>query len=161
MENHSTGHLDGYRSVDPPPHIIVNFACSVEVHQITFGKYEEAHACNMKRVRVYSSMSEDTINHEIPDGTLRNDSTSETFNLKYTIDGHVFASRFIKIVPIVSRGGTFNHTIWHVSLHGTTDASIVSSAMCHLQQNLHDKALKMRMKFLRQANHLNAFDVLT
>ena len=148
-------------SVDPPQYIVLKFACPVVVGQITFGKYEKAHACNMKRFKVYAGMSEETMNHEILDGTLRNDSTSETFNLKYSIEGHVFASRFIKIVPIVSWGGTFNHTIWHVSLHGTSDASIVSSAMSNFDRIRQEKALKLCMKFLRQANYLKTFDALT
>lgn len=148
-------------SVDPPQFITLKLLCPVILRQITFGKYEKAHACNMKRFKIYSGMTEGAINNEILDGTLRNDATTETFNLKHTIDGQPFASRFIKIVPIVAWGGTLNYTIWHVTLHGITDASIVSLAMKHFEHRRKQLATKLCLKFLRQSNYTAAFDALS
>lgn len=147
-------------SVDPPQFIILKLQSPVILRQITFGKYEKAHACNMKRFKIYSGMTEGAINHEILDGTLRNDTSSETFNLKCTVDGQTFASRFIKIVPIVSWGGAFNYTVWHVALHGVAEASIVSSAIKHFDLCRKKRAVKLCLKFLRQANYPNAFSSL-
>lgn len=62
---------------------------------------------------------------------LKNDSTSETFDLKHILgnEENYFPVRYIKIVPLQSWGPSFNFSIWHVQLTGTDDVNIVKPSI--------------------------------
>lgn len=62
---------------------------------------------------------------------LRNDSISETFDLKHMLgnEENYFPVRYIKIVPLQSWGPSFNFSIWHVQLTGTDDVNIVKPSI--------------------------------
>lgn len=59
---------------------------------------------------------------------LNNDTSSETFTLRYTLGGLPFPCRYIKIVPLQSWGATYNFSIWFVELKGSDDFDEVKSA---------------------------------
>ena len=85
------------------------------VHKITFGKYENRHVCNVKKLEVYGGIEEDHMSMlwegqalqqvgmlfilctPYPHSGLQNNSQPETFQLRHSLDGHVFPCNFIKI----------------------------------------------------------------
>lgn len=62
---------------------------------------------------------------------MKNDSTSETFDLKHEIGSKriYFPIRFIKVLPLQSWGPSFNFSIWHVRLTGIDDPLIVKPSI--------------------------------
>lgn len=62
---------------------------------------------------------------------LKNDSISETFDLKHVLgnEENYFPVRYIKIVPLQSWGPSFNFSIWHVQLTGTDDVNILKPSI--------------------------------
>lgn len=58
---------------------------------------------------------------------MKNDSISETFDLKYLLgnEENYFPIRYVKILPLQSWGPSFNFSIWHVRLTGIDDPKIV------------------------------------
>ncbi|KAF8793796.1 Muskelin like protein [Argiope bruennichi] len=115
-------------SNNPPQFLTLKLYSPSVVQTISFGKYEKSHVCNMKKFKVYGGLSDDSM-IELLDGGLKNNNQSESFNLKHTAGGNMFACRFIKIVPIQSWGPSFNFSIWHVQLRGIDDWSIVRSCV--------------------------------
>uniref|UniRef100_A0A2K6EHX9 Muskelin N-terminal domain-containing protein n=1 Tax=Propithecus coquereli TaxID=379532 RepID=A0A2K6EHX9_PROCO len=60
---------------------------------------------------------------------LKNDYNKETFTLKHKIDEQMFPCRFIKIVPLLSWGPSFNFSIWYVELSGIDDPDVVQPCL--------------------------------
>jgi hypothetical protein len=63
------------------------------------------------------------------DRGLKNDTTKETFHLRHCLSGRLFPCNFVKIVPILSWGPSFNFSIWHVALAGDDSDETVHPAV--------------------------------
>ena len=60
---------------------------------------------------------------------LKNDTVQETFRLRHRLRGQFFPSRFIKVVPLLSWGPSFNFSIWYVGLQGDDAPEVVQPAL--------------------------------
>ena len=60
---------------------------------------------------------------------LKNDPTPETFRLRHMINGHYLPIRYVKILPLLSWGPSFNYSIWFVSLNGDDRDTVVKPAL--------------------------------
>ena len=67
-------------------------------------------------------------NLDISSGLL-NDSIPETFSLTHKKEGYEMPCRYLKIVPLLSWGPSFNFSIWFVELQGEDDASLVKESV--------------------------------
>ncbi|KAI9062824.1 hypothetical protein FKP32DRAFT_1572733 [Trametes sanguinea] len=124
------------------------------LRSITFGKFYKAHPCNMKEFVVLVGMTEDNLT-EVLRGGLKNDSTPETFSLRYTNRaGLPFPTRYVEIVPLSAHGQNFNTSIWHVSLSGITDEDYVECVRSRHHEYLEKEALRQVIKHLRQRRFL-------
>ncbi|OSD06938.1 hypothetical protein PYCCODRAFT_1359801 [Trametes coccinea BRFM310] len=121
---------------------------------ITFGKFYKAHPCNMKEFVVLVGMTEDNLTEVLRAG-LKNDSTPETFSLRYTNRvGMPFPTRYVEIVPLSAHGQNFNTSIWHVSLSGITDDDHVERVRFRHHEYRENVALRQVLKHLRQRRFL-------
>lgn len=118
---------------DPPQYLLLQLTRPAIVHKITFGKYENRHVCNVKKLEVHGGIEEDHMT-TLWEGGLQNNSQPETFPLRHSIDGHVFPCNFIKIIPLQSWGQSFNFSIWYVELWGLCSPQVISSALNWVQQ---------------------------
>ncbi|CAB1345889.1 unnamed protein product, partial [Coregonus sp. 'balchen'] len=118
------------------------------VQSITFGKYEKTHVCNLKKFKVFGGMSEENMTELLSSG-LKNDYNKETFTLKHKIDEQMFPCRFVKIVPLMSWGPSFNFSIWYIELHGIEEPD-------YREQ----EAIRLCLKHFRQHNYTEAFESL-
>ncbi|KAI2547947.1 MKLN1 isoform 8 [Pan troglodytes] len=112
----------------PPQYLILKLERPAIVQNITFGKYEKTHVCNLKKFKVFGGMNEENMTELLSSG-LKNDYNKETFTLKHKIDEQMFPCRFIKIVPLLSWGPSFNFSIWYVELSGIDDPDIVQPCL--------------------------------
>lgn len=97
---------------------------------------------------------------EILDGGLKNDSQTESFELKHTAGGNVFACRFLKIVPFQSWGPSFNFSIWYVELKGIDEWNYIKSCIDWFNQYREREAIRLCLKHFRQHNYTEAFESL-
>jgi hypothetical protein len=65
---------------------------------------------------------------EISSGLL-NDSIPETFSLTHKKEGYEMPCRYLKIVPLLSWGPSFNFSIWFVELQGEDDPNLVKESV--------------------------------
>uniref|UniRef100_A0A452RDL3 Muskelin N-terminal domain-containing protein n=1 Tax=Ursus americanus TaxID=9643 RepID=A0A452RDL3_URSAM len=112
----------------PPQYLILKLERPAIVQNITFGKYEKTHVCNLKKFKVFGGMNEENMTELLSSG-LKNDYNKETFTLKHKIDEQMFPCRFIKIVPLLSWGPSFNFSIWYVELSGIDDPDVVQPCL--------------------------------
>uniref|UniRef100_H2ZEN1 Muskelin N-terminal domain-containing protein n=1 Tax=Ciona savignyi TaxID=51511 RepID=H2ZEN1_CIOSA len=120
----------------PPQFLVLKLSEPSVVSSITFGKYEKTHVCNLKKFEIYGGMEENNL-IELLQGGLKNDNVPETFSLKHKIDGKDFPCRFLKIVPILSWGASFNFSIWFVELQGSSNPDLVQSCLQCYNYNYH------------------------
>ncbi|OBS68384.1 hypothetical protein A6R68_03075, partial [Neotoma lepida] len=129
------------------------------VQNITFGKYEKTHVCNLKKFKVFGGMNEENMTELLSSG-LKNDYNKETFTLKHKIDEQMFPCRFIKIVPLLSWGPSFNFSIWYVELSGIDDPDIVQPCLNWYSKYREQEAIRLCLKHFRQHNYTEAFESL-
>lgn len=115
-------------SNNPPQFITLKLDKHSIVENIQFGKFEKTHVCNLKRFKVCGGLT-DECSMELLASGLKNDSVSETFELRHTVGDGAFPCRYIKIVPLESWGPSFNFSIWYVELKGSSDWSVVKPAL--------------------------------
>ncbi|KZT10880.1 uncharacterized protein LAESUDRAFT_643350 [Laetiporus sulphureus 93-53] len=128
---------------------------------ITFGKFYKPHPCNMKEFKVYVGLSEENMT-EVLRAALKNDSTSETFSIRYTNNAGVcFPTRFVKIVPLTVHAQSFHTSIWHVSVSGIIDQPFVQQICARYDEYREASMLRHVLKHLRQRRFLTPFhDIL-
>ncbi|KAB0344255.1 hypothetical protein FD754_021181, partial [Muntiacus muntjak] len=129
------------------------------VQNITFGKYEKTHVCNLKKFKVFGGMNEENMTELLSSG-LKNDYNKETFTLKHKIDEQMFPCRFIKIVPLLSWGPSFNFSIWYVELSGIDDPDVVQPCLNWYSKYREQEAIRLCLKHFRQHNYTEAFESL-
>ncbi|XP_061418708.1 muskelin isoform X2 [Lethenteron reissneri] len=150
----------------PPQFLLLKLARTAVVQSITFGKYEKTHVCNLKKFKIYGGMSEDNMTELLASG-LKNDHNKETFSLKHKIEDQMFPCRWIKIVPILSWGPSFNFSIWYVEMHGVDSPDVVlpclhwySKPSFPSAQYREREAIRLCLKHFRQHNYTEAFESL-
>ncbi|KAF7321897.1 Muskelin-N domain-containing protein [Mycena kentingensis (nom. inval.)] len=130
------------------------------VQSITFGKYHNAHPCNMKDFKILVGASEDTLT-EVLHGQLKNDPHPETFDLRHTnSEGIIIPSRFVKIIPCNTHGGGFHISIWHVALKGIKDEVFVEQVRLKYEQFRETNAMRYVLKHLRQRRFLTPYNAI-
>uniref|UniRef100_A0A8C7KLU0 Muskelin 1, intracellular mediator containing kelch motifs n=1 Tax=Oncorhynchus kisutch TaxID=8019 RepID=A0A8C7KLU0_ONCKI len=129
------------------------------VQSITFGKYEKTHVCNLKKFKVFGGMSEENMTELLSSG-LKNDYNKETFTLKHKIDEQMFPCRFVKIVPLMSWGPSFNFSIWYIELHGIEEPDVVQPCLNWYSKYREQEAIRLCLKHFRQHNYTEAFESL-
>lgn len=143
----------------PPQFLLLKLQKPAIVRRILFGKYEKNHVCNVKKFEIYGGMEENAL-VELTKGGLKNDHNPETFHLKYTRDGKPFPCRFIKIVPLLSWGSTFNFSIWYVELKGIEKRLIIQACLKSYYEQQEREAVRLCLKHFRQQNYTEAFAAL-
>ncbi|XP_065912735.1 muskelin-like isoform X2 [Dysidea avara] len=144
---------------DPPQFLFLKLARTAVVHRVTFGKYENRHVCNVKKLEVHGGLEEDHMTM-LWEGGLQNNSQSETFTLKHSLDDHVFPCNFIKIVPLQSWGQSFNFSIWYVELWGLCSPHVITPALNWVKQYRNQQAVRLCLKHLRQCDFTEAYEAL-
>ncbi|KAG2460382.1 MKLN1 protein, partial [Polypterus senegalus] len=143
----------------PPQYLILKLERPAIAQSITFGKYEKTHVCNLKKFKVFGGMSEENMTELLSSG-LKNDYNKETFTLKHKIDEQMFPCRFIKIVPLMSWGPSFNFSIWYVELHGISEPDVVQPCLNWYSKYREQEAIRLCLKHFRQHNYTEAFESL-
>ncbi|OWA52837.1 Muskelin [Hypsibius exemplaris] len=129
------------------------------VHQLTFGKYEKMHVCNIRKFQIYGGLDESGM-LLLCEGDLRNDSIPETFNLKTMVGGKLFPINFLKIVPTQTWGSSFNYSIWYVELSGTDDERTVLPVLYTVASFRQETAFRMCLKMFRDMGLDECFETL-
>ncbi|XP_011301120.1 muskelin [Fopius arisanus] len=121
------------------------------VRSITFGKFEKTHVCNMKKFKIYGGMEYDNLMELLKSG-LKNDSISETFELKHKIGRNdtYYPVRYLKIMPLQSWGPSFNFSIWHVRLTGMDDPLVIAPCIKYVEQYFQNEIIRLCMKHFRR-----------
>ncbi|CAH3026215.1 unnamed protein product [Porites evermanni] len=146
-------------SNSPPQFLILKLDKPAVVMTVTFGKYEKTHVCNLRKFKIYGGLNDDHMTELLHSG-LRNDHIKETFNLKHELDGKMFPCNYIKIVPILSHGPSFNFSIWFVELQGMNDPEIVEPSLAWFNTYREREAIRLCLKHFRQHNYTEAFESL-
>lgn len=97
---------------------------------------------------------------------LKNDSVPETFELKHDTCWNAgssaqFIAQFIKIVPLLSYGPSFNFSIWYIELLGIDEELIVNENLQKYNDQKEITTIKYILKHLRNRGHLETFKALT
>ncbi|XP_048579219.1 muskelin isoform X2 [Nematostella vectensis] len=144
----------------PPQFLTLKLCRPAVVKSITFGKYEKAHVCNLRKFKVYGGLHDEHMTELLESG-LRNDHLKETFNLRNELESRVFPCHYIKIVPILPWGpSNFNFSIWFVELSGVEDPSIVQPSLAWFNKYREREAIRLCLKHFRQQNYTEAFESL-
>lgn len=97
---------------------------------------------------------------------LQNDPSPETFPVLRGLPDQKqtpIVVRYVKLVPLVAWGhsqGDFNFSIWHVKLHGCTDADMIAAAEEKFAQLQEQEVIRMCLKHFRQRRYMDTFDSL-
>lgn len=100
---------------------------------------------------------------------MKNDSVPETFELKNETFGNagsptLFSNSscvsFIKIVPLLSYGPSFNFSIWYIELLGIDDELIVNENLQKYNDQKEVLTIKYILKHLRNRGHMETFKCL-
>ncbi|KAF8199760.1 Muskelin N-terminus-domain-containing protein [Mycena galopus ATCC 62051] len=143
-----------------PQWLLLRLDALAVVHTITFGKFANPHPCNMKNFKVYGGLSEDALT-EVLYSELKNDTTSESFELKHVNDqGILTPFRYIKIMPLSSHGSSFHVSIWHVALKGIKDEVFVEQVRVKYDQYRETTAMRYVLKHLRQRRFLGPYNAI-
>jgi len=143
----------------PPQYLMLKLPQPAVVTAITFGKYEKTHVCNLRKFKVLGGLSEETAIELLCEG-LKNDCRKEMFELNHELYGKEFPCRYIKIVPLMSWGPSFNFSIWHVSLHGIDDQTYVRPRLKWFNNFREQEAIRLCLKHFREKNYTESFDAL-
>ncbi|XP_055379380.1 muskelin isoform X2 [Condylostylus longicornis] len=144
---------------NPPQFLTLKLKRPAIVRQIKFGKFEKSHVCNLKKFRIFGGLDEDKMLLLLESG-LKNDSTPESFSLRYTTEGENFPVLFLKIMPLLSWGPSFNFSIWYVEVHGQDDPIFMSSSLRDYNMVREVEIVKLCLKHFRQQGYDNAFKAL-
>lgn len=123
-------------------------------------RYEKSHVCNLKKFRVEGGLDEKNL---IPlfEGGLRNDNQVETFEIKHTTSaGEVFPVLYLRLIPLLSWGPSFNFSIWYVELMGNDDELFVLNSLRRYNMAREVEIVRLTLKHLRQRGYENAFRAL-
>ncbi|XP_014296993.1 muskelin [Microplitis demolitor] len=133
-----------------PQYLVLKLPRPSIVKSLTFGKFEKALVCNIKKFIIFGGMEHENMT-ELLKGSLKNDSVAETFEIKHKIgmDDIYYPIRYIKIMPIQSWGPSFNFSIWYVRLTGIDDPEIVDPSIMWVNQYLQNEILRLCMKYFR------------
>ncbi|XP_071960685.1 muskelin-like [Antedon mediterranea] len=132
--------------------------CSI-VDSITFGKYERTHVCNLRMFKIYGGLCEDNMVELLSSG-LKNDSQAEVFQITHKVGKSPLPCRYIKIVPLMSWGTSFNFSIWYVEIHGYDDPDVVNPCLVKYNEYREKEAIRLCLKHFRQHNYSEAFETL-
>ncbi|XP_018909905.1 muskelin [Bemisia tabaci] len=146
-------------SNNPPQFLTLKLVSTSIVQSITFGKYEKAHVCNLKKFKIYGGLKEDNMIELLSSG-LKNDSNPETFELRNKVSGNYFPCRFIKILPLQSWGPSFNYSVWFVELSGIDDRTQVQQSMDWFHTYQEQELIRLCMKHFRKMNYTRALEAL-
>uniref|UniRef100_A0A8C5P2A1 Muskelin N-terminal domain-containing protein n=1 Tax=Jaculus jaculus TaxID=51337 RepID=A0A8C5P2A1_JACJA len=135
----------------PPQYLILKLERPAIVQNITFGKYEKTHV-------FFGGMNEENMTELLSSG-LKNDNNIEIFTLKHKIDEQIFPCRFIKTVPFLSWGPSFNFSIWYFELSGIDDPDVVQPSLNWYSQYREQEAIHLCLKHFRQ-HYTEAFESL-
>lgn len=136
-------------SRDQHQFLLLRFNKPVILQAITFGKYHMPHVCNLKEFRILVGLDPDHL-YEVLHAGLRNDTEQETFPTKYQRESTVLPCLFVKIIPLMAWGASFNYGVWYVDLRGLSyDSGYVQSALNHFELVRKAKAIRIIEKFFR------------
>ncbi|XP_055919680.1 muskelin isoform X2 [Eupeodes corollae] len=145
---------------NPPQFLLLKLKRPAIVQKIKFGKFEKSHVCNLKKFRVYGGLDENQMILLLESG-LKNDSIPEIFSLRYlTEDGDKFPILYIKIMPLLSWGPSFNFSIWYVELHGQDDPMFMGLSLKNYSMLREIEIIKLCLKHFRQQGYDKAFKAL-
>lgn len=93
---------------------------------------------------------------------LKNDNIPEVFNLRcMTEDGSEnLPILYLKIVPLLSWGPSFNFSIWYIELHGQDDPMYTCARMKSYNTLRETEIIKLCLKHFRQQGYTKAFNAL-
>ncbi|XP_062501613.1 muskelin-like isoform X2 [Corticium candelabrum] len=143
----------------PPQFLTLKLDKTSIVSSITFGKHEKAHVCNLKKFQVFGGLDEEHMS-ELYCGGLLNNHSPETFQLRHTTHGHQFPCNYIKIVPLLAWGPSFNFSIWYIELHGHDEEAIVQPVLKWFSDFRQRQAMRLCLKHLRQHGYMDEFERL-
>jgi len=143
----------------PPQYLVLKLERPAVVTNITFGKYEKAHVCNLKHFKVFGGPEEDNM-IEILDAGLKNDTVAENFTLRHHLHKQMYPITYIKILPLKSHGPAFNYSVWFVSLVGDDTACLVKHLLSWHREYRERETIRLCLKHFRQQNYLEAFESL-
>ncbi|XP_074596521.1 muskelin 1 isoform X2 [Brevipalpus obovatus] len=146
-------------SNNPPQFLILKLDYPAIIKEITFGKFQKHHICDMKKFNVFGGMSENNM-IELCNSGLKCDNAAETFILKHSTNNHQFPCRYIKIMPIQSWGPSYNFSIWYVKLKGNNDPIQVKDALNKFYEYREKLAICLCLKHFRQYHYTEAFEAL-
>ncbi|GLV40092.1 muskelin [Carabus blaptoides fortunei] len=143
----------------PPQYLILKLINPAIVKTVTFGKYEQTHVCNVKKFKIFGGLEPDNL-IELLEGGLKNDSVSETFVLRHTIGSGMIPIRYIKIVPLVAWGPSFNFTLWFVEFQGIDEPNVIEWNTKYFTMYREHEIVRLCLKHFRQRNYSNALRAL-
>ncbi|XP_017485402.1 PREDICTED: muskelin isoform X1 [Rhagoletis zephyria] len=146
---------------NPPQYLTLKLKRPAIVKKIKFGKFEKSHVCNIKKFRIFGGLDEERL-VLLLEGGLKNDNVPEVFNLRCkTEDGsEQLPILFVKIVPLLSWGPTFNFSIWYIELHGQDDPMYTSASLKNYNMLREIEIVKLCLKHFRQQGYDAAFRAL-
>ncbi|KAH8270798.1 hypothetical protein KR018_005078 [Drosophila ironensis] len=158
--NDQTSRWSAY-SNSPPQFLTLKLRRPAIVKKIKFGKFEKSHVCNIKKFRVYGGLEDDHM-VLLLEGGLKNDNIPEVFSLRcLTEDGSEnLPVLYLKIVPLLSWGPSFNFSIWYIELHGQDDPMYTSARMKNYNMRREVEIIKLCLKHFRQQGYASAFEAL-
>ncbi|XP_034135875.1 muskelin isoform X2 [Drosophila guanche] len=158
--NDQTSRWSAYTNI-PPQFLTLKLRRPAIVKKIKFGKFEKSHVCNIKKFRVFGGL-EDEHMVLLLEGGLKNDNIPEVFNLRcMTEDGSEnLPVLFLKIVPLLSWGPSFNFSIWYIELHGQDDPMYTCARMKNYNTLREIEIIKLCLKHFRQQGYMSAFGAL-
>jgi len=143
----------------PPQYITLKLERPAIINNITFGKFEKTHVCNLKRFQVLGGLDEDSY-LELLDTGLKNDNVTESFSLRHHLNKQFFPVNFIKVIPLQSWGPSFNFSIWFIALFGDDNSELTQKCMKWHKEYKEKETIRLCLKHFRQHNYLEAFESL-
>uniref|UniRef100_A0A1A9ZKV8 LisH domain-containing protein n=1 Tax=Glossina pallidipes TaxID=7398 RepID=A0A1A9ZKV8_GLOPL len=146
---------------NPPQYLTLKLRRPSIVRKIKFGKFEKSHVCNIKKFRIYGGLNEEFM-PLLLEGGLKNDNVPEMFNLRCIAeDGYSkLPVLYLKIVPLLSWGPTFNYSIWYIELLGQDDPMYTNSCMKEYNKLREMEIVRLCLKHFRQQGYDVAFKAL-
>ncbi|KAM8713553.1 hypothetical protein ACLKA7_013817 [Drosophila subpalustris] len=158
--NDQTSRWSAYTN-SPPQFLTLKLKRPAVVKKIKFGKFEKSHVCNIKKFRVFGGLKDEHMVLLLEAG-LKNDNIPEVFNLRcMTEDGSEnLPLLYLKIVPLLSWGPSFNFSIWYIELHGQDDPMYTCARMKSYNTLRETEIIKLCLKHFRQQGYMKAFGAL-
>ncbi|EDW09382.1 uncharacterized protein Dmoj_GI19068 [Drosophila mojavensis] len=158
--NDQTSRWSAYTN-SPPQFLTLKLRRPAIVQKIKFGKFEKSHVCNIKKFRVFGGLEDEHMVLLLEAG-LKNDNIPEVFNLRcMTEDGaENLPILYLKIVPLLSWGPSFNFSIWYIELHGQDDPMYTCARMKSYNTLRETEIIKLCLKHFRQQGYMKAFGAL-